>query len=480
MTLADEIISGKKPNLEYYVAQGESIDDIDEYGFTPLIETAIVENIEIAKQLLDAGADIDKPDVTGRTALHWSVDNNNLDFTRFLLANGASPNAFTQGGQPVLVYPLLRQNWMMKQLLYRHNADLTFSQDFIHAKSIGHRFELSGSVDILNAKGEYIEVDFEGFILEFSLDMLKDSISRFKNNFAARHLRQYAMQMQHIISAFETAHELLKFQRYKMDKVRFDKKIQQLLSHPLLLLPIAYRGHAITFIKMGCLWIKCDRGENGLREGTVNLYYISNPKAMSLEFLKNLLYQRQSEEYVHHHINKILGLEPITSMPISPQVSGNCSWANVEASVPAMLLLQLLPPNLQVSYDQMTALLYEVMEVFEAWSNWDKDRVLNECLQSFEQANDIRRASLAAMMAAILFQSCDYEDEKDMLRAEKIVKILIQEPYYYILRSYLDIYCVRRLTFKGNNLLKILDDFGHNPNIGVNAVATGLKKKEAK
>jgi hypothetical protein len=50
--------------------------------------------------------------------------------------------------------------------------------------------------------------------------------------------------------------------------------------------------------------------------------------------------------------------------------------------------------------------------------------------------------------------------------------------YAYILQSYLDVYCIRRLTRKGNNLLKLLDNCGVNPNIGVNPIATGLVDKQ--
>ena len=85
MTIAADIIDGLVPDFDYYLRAGESLDDIDEYGFTPLIETAITRNTEIARQLLSRGVDINKSDVTGRTALHWAVDNNDLDISRLLL-----------------------------------------------------------------------------------------------------------------------------------------------------------------------------------------------------------------------------------------------------------------------------------------------------------------------------------------------------------------------------------------------------------
>ncbi|KTC84328.1 hypothetical protein [Legionella cincinnatiensis] len=58
--------------------------------------------------------------------------------------------------------------------------------------------------------------------------------------------------------------------------------------------------------------------------------------------------------------------------------------------------------------------------------------------------------------------------------AEKILKVLTLPEYEYILKSYLEEYCIKRLTKRGNNLLKILDDCGINLNIGVNSITTGL------
>ena len=105
---------------------------------------------------------------------------------------------------------------------------------------------------------------------------------------------------------------------------------------------------------------------------------------------------------------------------------------------------------------------------------WDKDRAIDECIQRFYLATPQRKASIAAMLGGILFQACDYSKQGHLERAEKALKILTLPDYEYILKSYLDEYCVKRLTKRGNNLLKILDDCGINPNIGINPVATDL------
>ena len=158
---------------------------------------------------------------------------------------------------------------------------------------------------------------------------------------------------------------------------------------------------------------------------------------------------------------------PVLTMPISPQIAGNCSWANVQAVVPVAYALQHLTTADEFLPD-------DAMHVYDAWVEWDKDRALDECVQRFYLASVVRKASFASMLAAVLFQSCDASKKHHIERAEKILAILTLPDYYYILKSYLDEYCVKRLTRKGNNLLKLLDDCGFNPNIGVNPVATGL------
>ena len=119
-----------------------------------------------------------------------------------------------------------------------------------------------------------------------------------------------------------------------------------------------------------------------------------------------------------------------------------------------------------------------IFHLYDEWVEWDKDRALDECIQRFYLANPVRRASYASMLAAVLFQSCDHANSQHVHRAEKIITILMLPEYYYILESYLNTYCIKRLTRKGNNLLKLLDDCGINPNIGINPIATGLHNRD--
>ena len=470
MTIANDIISRRNPDFELYVREGELLDDIDEYGFTPLIETVITRQKPIAELLIARGVDVNKPDVTGRTALHWAVDNHDIELSRLLLEHGANPNAYTNAGLSVLVYPVLRGQDTLKHLLYQHGAKLDFALDFIYAKLLGHRFELQGDVDIVNAEGAFIELDYEGFILEFTVAVVMDSLRRFTSSYSTRHLRNYFPKVHNIIDAFAVADELLQLQHHvSLTEAHFSHLVE-LIKTPILILPAASRGHALCFIRYQQWWAKIDRGENSLKEGSVNIYRITRPEAINVNFVQEFLYKKQDRRYFHHVINQQLGLTPFAQLPISSQISGNCSWANVQAIIPVAYVLQQLTAVPQTSFDESITLYHE-------WVEWDKDRALDECVQRFYLANPVRKASYASMLAAVLFHACDDGKSHHVKRAEKILTILTLPDYYYILQSYLDTYCIKRFTRKGNNLLKLLDNCGINPNIGINPIATGLREK---
>jgi len=468
VTIAADIIRHRMPDFAGYLRNGESLDDIDEYGFTPLIECAITRQPHIAEELIRQKVDINKPDVTGRTALHWTVDNNDLEFTRMLLAYGANPNAYNRNGLSVLVYPVLRGHDQLKQLLYHHGAKLDFAQDFINAKLLGHRFELQGDVDIVTTEGQFIELDYEGFILEFTVAILKDSLRRFTSSYSTRHLRDFYPLIHTIMDAFTESAELLQLQHQPVLNEKHLKRIAELLHRPMLILPAASRGHAMGFVRYHQWWAKIDRGENSKEEGTVNIYKITRPEELTVAFIQDFLYKKQNRRYFHHVINQKLGLLPVAQIPISAQISGNCSWANIQAVLPVAYAVQEL--NKVEDFNPNTAL-----SLYKEWVEWDKDRALDECIQRFYLADRVRKASIAAMLGAVLFQACDHGVRQHVERAEKILSILSLPDYYYILKSYLEEYCIKRLTKKGNNLLKLLDDCGINPNIGINPIATPLK-----
>jgi len=449
MKLVDAILYGTVQDVINSIQADGDVTTIDDYGYPPLIETAIVNSTEKAKVLLENGAEADVEDVTGNSSLHWAVENNNLEMCQLLLDNKADPNAYTVYGQPVLLIPLLRSYQEIKRLLIKNGANLEFAQDYLNTKLVGHRFELTGRVDILDHKGTFFEINFEGFILEFTLALVYDSLSRFKNNFAARQLRNEFNDIQQVINAVGFSARLIKFQQYLVKVTEHEDVIDRILDNPLLILPMGYEGHAITFVSYGYLFAKIDRGEESLKNPSVQIFKVTNPSALTKQFFKLMMYEKHGKQFVTKDINRILGLQLVDSIDLPSQITGNCSWANVQGAIPTALYL------LNGLNDKEHAL-----DIYDQWEKWDQDRALHLAYTRFNDASPARKAAIGAALAAVLFQTCDFEDPKDAARINKIMTVLSTPGYEYILKSYVKIYSEQYDTKEGKNLLAMLDIYG--------------------
>jgi hypothetical protein len=460
MSLSEAIINNDVDTVIQLVKQGASLNIIDEYGYTPLIQTAIHSSINKAAVIINAGADLNFSDLTGRTALHWAADNNNIKLCKLLLQHHANPNAYTVAGQPVLVMPILRQQKELIKLLCKHGADFDCAKDFINAKLLAHRYELRGHVDIVDKTKTFIEIDFEGFYLEFTVAVILNSLQDLRKNFGARHLRNYFKHFDKIIKSFTRASELIKYQHYNIDKEKLVSKIDKLLEHDLLIIPVGYEGHGISLLKYKNLFAHCDRGIYGQSQGTVNIYTLGNPSAFNPNFIKNLLYTRQYKSFIEDEMHAILNLTQLAQLPLSLQIAGNCSWANIEAAVPTSMFILLLAHNNRKNPYYAQQCQESAMFFYTEWLNWDKSRALQQFIHGFDKLPRIRQATKAALLAAIVFQQCDYADDDDYTRAKKIVPILVRPEFRYIVNSYIEVFLKATKTKAGKNLAELLEDFG--------------------
>jgi hypothetical protein len=461
MSLTKAILQQDIEKISQLLEAGEPVNEIDIYGFTPLIQAAIVNDIEIAKKLMAYGANPTMRDLTQGTALHWAVENNNIPFCQLLLDYGADPNAYAKSGQPILVQPLLRRQHNLKELLYQYGADVKFAQDYINLKLIGHRFELIGKIDVVDHKNTFLEIDFEGFVLEFTLSTILESLVQLKNNFAGRALRPYFDDLEAGIMAFVTACEFSRYQQYLANRNidQYTHRLAKLCQSPYLLLPVGFEGHAITFVKCGNLLAKCDRGANSLEHPSIEIFQINKPANFNVDFLKALLYRRQSRYSVSTGIIRVLGLTTISEIKLPSQLVGNCSWANVEAALPALILMRHLQEQPNSPANDIQRYRKKALYIYKRWLEWDKDWALHQCVENFYEASPQRKASRAAVLAAILAQTCDHNNSKDMVRANKILAVLATPEYRYVLKSYLKIY---KKTTVAHNLEELIDLYGRD------------------
>lgn len=464
MNLADAIIYGDIEQVRALLEAGADPREVDVYGYTPLTEAAIMRKTDIAKLLLEQNVDVDQQDMTGRSALYWAAETNNLPLAKLLLKHKADPNLYTLASEPPLANPLLRNQQRMKRVLYDNGASLLFAKDFINSKLIGHRFELTSNIELVNHENNMIELDFEGFFLEFTLSLISHSLKRFRNNFGARNLRHYFDAADKVASTLDHAAKLIKYQHYTTDLEKQRKRIQRLIKHDPLIIPVAYEGHAICFIHHQGLFAKCDRGEQGKKYGSVTIYQVGNPKALDYDFLTNIMYIKQDKHFIEQVVNTRLGLKPIGQLPISPQISGNCSWANVEATIPTLMTMlwekEKVKPSKKSNKENLSH-SEQAMDFYTGWLEWDRDRAIEECLSDFEKAIPARQASKISILGNIIFQRCNYRNKKDIHRAEKMLPYLTLPKYDYVIKSYIEIYAHRNHTEEGKNLLRLLDICGY-------------------
>jgi ankyrin repeat protein len=156
--LADAISRG---DLEGVVANAkkEAINAKDDSGATALHEASYRGYADIAKYLLDKGADISVKNAPGLTPLHYAAMNyfsrySNLDIVVMLIEKGADINAKGTNGDVPIYIPAFNCNYDMVRLLIEKGADVNAKNDKgetpLHATSGNGNFEC---VNLLLANG---------------------------------------------------------------------------------------------------------------------------------------------------------------------------------------------------------------------------------------------------------------------------------------------------------------------------------------
>ena len=323
---------------------------------------------------------------------------------------------------------------------------------------LGHRFELKGYIDILNAKSEFVEIALEGFILEFTLETLKKSLIDYRYNFAARQWEREFVKMRTIMGALSRASTLVRLQHYNIDHKKHMDKITPIIEEDPLIIPIAQEGHAMTLIRAGNLLAICDRASyehQNPNEDKVKIYYMNKPWKLDAKMVAELIYVRQMMMVFHKTLPVTLGLQEVATMPLHAQIAGNCSWANIEACIPTLFYM-LCMNDPHKSGERISKDKSEAMALYYDWQKWDQDRSLDYFIANFKDADKKRRATIAEILCAVLFESCSAANKEDHDRIKKIVPILKTKELEYITESYIKAYYQLQKTDAGENFIKML------------------------
>ncbi len=453
-SLSKAILFETRDEVYALIDGGADVHEKDPYGLTPLIEATLKKDLGIAKALLDKGAKVDQQDISGQTALQWAVNRYQISFCELFLKAGADPNHHSADGQPLLVNPVLREQEDLLALLKDYGAILQPTRDFIEAKLMGHRFELKGRGMVVNATKRFVNFDLEGFYLEFTVGLLLKSLNDFMQSPTGQRFSAYQSVFLQIKKAFKNAASIIPAKYLKTGTKDYGPSIQAVMKDPLVLIPVSYEGHAISFVRYGDYLAKCDRGVKHIVD-TIVIHKVGKPARLNPDFLSELMFSSKSDDYIRITLKELLALEPMSTLPARYQLSGNCSWANVEAAVPAMMFLLMFGGNWK-ALGEVSALRKSVMDFYDAWIAWDQNRALEQSIQQFKVADPARQASIASLLAMILFQRCRTSRPLEVERAKKILAVLQVPNCAYILRTYIRIYHTKVAAEIGQNFVELL------------------------
>ena len=93
------------------------LDAIDELGWTPLMIACSAGNIEIVKELIGSGADINRPNINGQTVLHYAASKSHFEICELLLNSKANVNSQDKYGSTPLHRAASKGNTKIVNLL---------------------------------------------------------------------------------------------------------------------------------------------------------------------------------------------------------------------------------------------------------------------------------------------------------------------------------------------------------------------------
>lgn len=92
-SLAEEAESGDEDSVGAWIKEGVDPDELDRYGYTPILNAAALGRIHAVESLIKNGADVNRPGPFGFTPLHAAAQNGHREVVAALLKAGADVNS---------------------------------------------------------------------------------------------------------------------------------------------------------------------------------------------------------------------------------------------------------------------------------------------------------------------------------------------------------------------------------------------------
>ena len=153
--------------IRLLLAAGADVNKVDAVGNTALSHACENGCVESARLLLDAGADTDTQDIYGQTPLYYACSRGHTETARIIINAGADPDAVCVGGNTALIIACIKRHTDTAEMLIANNADLnlgnTEGKTALHVTCADHR-KSGRLVKSLIAAGADINLrDIEGW-----------------------------------------------------------------------------------------------------------------------------------------------------------------------------------------------------------------------------------------------------------------------------------------------------------------------------
>ena len=124
ITFAEAIKQSDDQAVKYYLAQGESPNQVDDNGTPLIVLAATQDNMKIFQALLAANAFIDTTNANGENALWTAVNNGNYDIADLLIILGADVNTANQDNMTLLMVASKNGYILNVEQLLQNGADI--------------------------------------------------------------------------------------------------------------------------------------------------------------------------------------------------------------------------------------------------------------------------------------------------------------------------------------------------------------------
>ena len=126
-SLSEEAECGSPESLSEWIRKGSDVNEIDAYGYTPLVNASLRGCAKSVKILLNNGAEIDKKAIHGYTALHAAAQNGHIEVVRILTENRANLEARNDDSDTALMLAVRSEHQNVVNLLCEKGAEIRAS-----------------------------------------------------------------------------------------------------------------------------------------------------------------------------------------------------------------------------------------------------------------------------------------------------------------------------------------------------------------